>query len=227
MADLLALFAGVSHASGKQTNSTNSVIIAGNDVIDVVGIAVGINNRHHRNTQLTGFFYGNGLFFRVDNENSAGELGHVLDAAEALFKFGPLPLQTENFFFDQQVVCSVLGHDFNLLQTIDTALDGAEVGQHTAEPTVVNIVLTCPLGLFTNGVLSLFFGADEQYFVAVLNGITQKAVSLFEIAYSLLQIDNIDAVTSAKNIRLHFRVPAFGLVTEVNPGFKQLLHGDL
>ena len=42
----------------------------------------------------------------------------------------------------------------------------------------------------------------------------------------LLQIDDVDAVALAEDEPLHLRVPAPGLVTEVDTGLQQLLHGD-
>ena len=42
----------------------------------------------------------------------------------------------------------------------------------------------------------------------------------------LLQVDDVDAVALAEDVVLHLRVPALGLVPEVDAGFEQLLHGD-
>ena len=47
------------------------------------------------------------------------------------------------------------------------------------------------------------------------------------MANGLLQVDNVDTIASAEDIRLHLGVPALGLMTEVHAGFKQLFHGDL
>ncbi len=40
----------------------------------------------------------------------------------------------------------------------------------------------------------------------------------------LSQIDDVDVVTIAENVRLHLRVPAMGLVAEVNTSFQKLAH---
>ena len=42
----------------------------------------------------------------------------------------------------------------------------------------------------------------------------------------LLEVDDVDAVALAVDEPLHLRVPAAGLVTEVDTGLEQLLHGD-
>src|SRR5207249_646855 len=47
-----------------------------------------------------------------------------------------------------------------------------------------------------------------------------------EQRHRLRQVDDVDTVPLAENVRLHPRVPAVGLVTEVCSGFEQLLQGD-
>jgi hypothetical protein len=39
-----------------------------------------------------------------------------------------------------------------------------------------------------------------------------------------LQIDDVDTITRAKDVGFHLGVPPFGLVTKMNPRFKQFLH---
>ena len=45
---------------------------------------------------------------------------------------------------------------------IDTALDGLEVGQHSAEPSLIYIVHSAALSLGLDSVLSLFLGTNEK-----------------------------------------------------------------
>src|SRR4029077_13841840 len=42
----------------------------------------------------------------------------------------------------------------------------------------------------------------------------------------LLQIDDVDAVALGEDVALHLRVPAPGLVTEVDAALQELLHAD-
>src|SRR5690606_23536136 len=44
--------------------------------------------------------------------------------------------------------------------------------------------------------------------------------------HGLRQVDDVDAVARAEDVRLHARVPAVGLVAEVSAGLDQLLHRD-
>ena len=43
--------------------------------------------------------------------------------------------------------------------------------------------------------------------------------------HGLGQIDDVDAIARAVDIRLHLGIPAVGLMSEMNACFKQLAHG--
>ena len=58
-----------------------------------------------------------------------------------------------------------------------------------------------------------------------LSDVANKAISGSEITNRFLQVNNINAVTGAKDIRLHLGVPTTGLVTEMNTGLQHLTHG--
>src|SRR5581483_3157029 len=49
------LYNSISDLSTEQTNGPNSVIIGGNGIIHLIGIAVGIGQRDNRNFQATSF----------------------------------------------------------------------------------------------------------------------------------------------------------------------------
>jgi hypothetical protein len=57
--------------------------------------------------------------------------------------------------------------------------------------------------------------------------ISDNSLQLLEHSHGLLEIDNVDAVPGAENVRLHLRIPAAGLVTEVHSGLQQLFHRTL
>ena len=82
-------------------------------------------------------------------------------------------------------------------------------------------------GLFGDRLLGLLLGADEQDLVAMLGDLAHEVVGRSEVADGLLQVDDVDAVAGAEDVRLHLRIPARGLVAEVNAGLQQFFHGDL
>ena len=111
-----------------------------------------------------------------------------------------------------------------LLQTLQSSLDGLEVGHHTAQPTCVYIVSAGTGRFFLYGITSLLLGTDEQNALALSGQITNEHVSFLKLLYGLLQVDNVDAVSFGENVRSHFRVPSSCLVTKVYASFKKLLH---
>src|SRR5580658_3327630 len=78
----LALQHRVGDAGGVQMDGAHGVIIAGDHVLDPVGRAIGVDDRHHRNAELLRLMDGDVLVTDVDHEQRVGERLHVLDAAE-------------------------------------------------------------------------------------------------------------------------------------------------
>ena len=70
----MALDGGVSHSSSDQADGADSVVVAGDHVVDLVGIAVGIDNSDNGNVQLAGLSDGVALLAGVNDEQSGGQL---------------------------------------------------------------------------------------------------------------------------------------------------------
>ena len=115
-------------------------------------------------------------------------------------------------------------HLLQLVQTSDTGTHGGEVGQHAAQPSCVYIEHASALSFLADSVLSLLLGTNEQNGLASSSGITNEEVSLLQLLYGLLQIDNVDTVSLGENVLSHFRVPSSGLMAKVYASFQQLLH---
>ena len=175
--------------------------------------------------QLAGLGDGVVLLAGVDDEQSAGELLHLLDAAEILLELGHLAHELHDFLLGQHVEGAVFLHLLELGQAVDTGAHGLEVGKHTAEPTGVDIVLADALSLFLDGFGSLLLGADEKNALAVGGEVAHEVVRLLELLDGLLQVDDVDAVTLHVDVLGHLGVPPAGLVAEVHTGLQQLLHG--
>src|SRR6202035_5892933 len=76
------------------------------------------------------------------------------------------------------------------------------------------------------GLLGLLLGADVQDAAAVRDGLLDEFVRAVDVVQRLLEIDDVDAVTFGEDVALHLRVPAPGLVTEVDTALQELLHAD-
>ena len=88
----------------------------------------------------------------------------------------------------------------------------------------MNVKHFTTIGLLIDGVTRLLLCTDKQNRFAGRNGINNKIISRFKHSHGSLQVDNIDAVSGPKNKGLHFRIPAFRLVAEVDTGLKQFFH---
>ena len=108
----------------------------------------------------------------------------------------------------------------------DALGDRLEVGEHAAEPALVDVRHAALLGVGLDRVLRLLLGADEQDRAAVGDEVADERVGGLDPRQRLLQIDDVDAVALTEDEPLHLRVPAPGLVAEVDTGLEQLLHGD-
>src|ERR1700730_18447861 len=120
-----------------------------------------------------------------------------------------------------------VGHYFlELFQALDRLPDGLEVGQHPAQPAVVHVIHSAAIGLLAHDVLGLLLGADEKHRAALGGEVAHEVVSVAEHPDGLLKVENVNVVAGAEDVRFHLRVPAAGLVAEVNSGLQKLFHAD-
>jgi hypothetical protein len=94
----------------------------------------------------------------------------------------------------------------------------------SAQPALVDVEHLAAGGFFGDGFLRLALGADEQHVLALRGHFDYIAGRVFEELQRLLQIDDVDTVTFAKDVFFHLWIPALGLVPEVNAGFEQFFH---
>ena len=77
-----------------------------------------------------------------------------------------------------------------------------------------------------DGVLRLLLRADEEHRAAARGEVARKVVGLLEQLGGLGQVDDVDAAALGEDEALHLRIPAAGLVAEVDSGLQELTHGD-
>ena len=70
-----------------QLDGADGVVVARDHVVHFVRVGVGVDHRHHRDTQLAGFLNGDVLVIHVHHEQSVRQTAHVLDAADGAFHF--------------------------------------------------------------------------------------------------------------------------------------------
>src|ERR1019366_4813706 len=217
----------VSDLRGEQANRTECVVVAGDHIIYFRRIAVRIHHRNHWNSQLARFLHRNLLLVGVDNEESVGQTVQILDAGKVRLQVLALALQLDDFFLREQLVTAIRGHLVEFFQPLHRLLDGHPVGEQSTEPALVDVEHAAALRLFGDGILCLALGTDKQNQLALGSDVGDELGGLLEHLQGLLQVDNVNPVALAKDVFLHLRVPALGLMPEVNTCFEQLLHGDV
>ena len=129
-------------------------------------------------------------------------------------------------FGRQQLELALLLQAAQLVQPLDALGDRAPVRQQAAEPAVVDVGHADALRLLGDGVLRLLLRADEEHAAAALGDVAREVVGLLEQLERLLEVDDVDAAALGEDEALHLRIPAAGLVAEVDSGLQQVLHGD-
>ena len=215
-----AFDAGVGNARGDELDGANGVVVPGDRIRDMVGIAVAVEDRDDRNLQPGGFLHGDLLDSRVEHEDGAGKATHVLDAGQEFLEFDDFFLHSADFFFRQTVLAGIGEHAFQLLHLVDAAPDGLEVRQHAAEPALIHVKHVGAQGFFLEDFRRLPLGSDKQDRLPGGDGVADEGIGLFHPCECLLQIDDVDAVAFAKEELLHLRVPPVRLVAEMDTSFQ-------
>ena len=106
-------------------------------------------------------------------------------------------------------------------QARDTVAEAAQA----AEPAQMDIRHAGRLGRLLDRVARLLLGADEQDRAAAAGEVGRELLRRREQTLGLLEIDDVDSVPLAEDVAAHLRVPAPGLVAEVDAGLQQFPHG--
>ena len=80
--------------------------------------------------------------------------------------------------------------------------------------------------LFLDDVLRLALGADEEDVAAAADRLDDEVERALEEARRLVEVDDVDAVARAVDERAHLRVPALGLVAEVDARVEERAEGQ-
>jgi hypothetical protein len=208
------------------------IVVAGDRVVDAVRRGIAVEHRDHRDAELARLEDGEFFLVRVDHEQKVRHAAHLADSAERFLQLLLLALEPEPFLLGQ-----ALGTRVELLvdrlEARDRVGHGLPVGQRAAEPAMVHVVLGRALGRFRDRLRGLALGADEEDAAALRDGLAHRLQRRIEQRHGLGQVDDVDAVARAVDIRPHARVPAVGLVAEVHARFEKLAqcklwqsHGD-
>jgi hypothetical protein len=91
---------------------------------------------------------------------------------------------------------------------------------------VVHVRHADALRLAGDGVLRLLLRPDEQDGAAALPDRAREVVRVVDQLLRLLEVYDVDAAALGEDEALNIRVPAAGLMAEVDSGLQEVLHGD-
>ena len=114
-----------------------------------------------------------------------------------------------------------------LVQALDPVGDRAPVRQQAAEPAVVDVRHADALRLLLRTASCACFFVPTKSTVPPRSArLRAKSCASSSSSRGLLEVDDVDAAALGEDEPLHLRVPAAGLVAEVDSGLQQLSHGD-
>ena len=160
--DEAALLDGVGDDAAQQIAGPDGVVVAGDHVLDDVGVAVGVDDGHDRHPELVGLGDGDVLLLRVDHEDGVGKSIHAADAAEVALELLELAAQDERFLLRHGLEVAGGQHALVLEHLLHPTADGLEVGEHAAEPALVDVGHAALVGVAGDRVLGLLLRPDEQ-----------------------------------------------------------------
>ena len=208
----------------QQADGPDRVVVGRDDEVELVRVDVGVAGADDRDLELVGLGHGDPLAVRVDDEDGAGQALHLAHAAERALELGHLLGQLGRFLLGHPLEVAVGLAGLELLEQADPLLDRHEVGEHAAEPALVDVRLVGAGRLLGDRLLGLLLGPDEQDLLAAGDGLADELEGDVEALDGLGQVDDVDPVALGEDERLHLRVPAAGLVAEVDTGLEQLAH---
>src|SRR5918995_1190773 len=221
-----ALLDGVGDDAAHERGGPDGVVVAGNDVVNDVRVAVRVDHGDDRDAEAVGLGHRDVLLLGVDHEDRVRQPLEAADAAKVPLELREIPGDLQRFFLGHLRRLARLDETLELTQLRDARVDRLEVRERPAQPAVVDVRHATALGLVLDRLLGLLLGADEQDRAAALDGAPDEPVRGVDPLEGLLQIDDVDAVALTEDETAHLRVPTARLVAEVDAGLQQLLHGD-
>ena len=228
MGDRLARFQDrIGHATRIKRDGADRVIVAGDNIVHAFGAVVAVHHADHGDGQFARLGHGDIFITHVDNEQGVGDALHVLDPGQARLQLVELALIHKLLFLADPLQAAVGLHGFDIFQPIDGLAHGLEIGQQAAQPAPVDIGHAAAGGLFGDDGLGRAFGGDKQDGGLFGRHAAREIERLLVQGQGFFQIDDVDLVALAEQIRGHAGVPVTGLMTEMNAGFQHFTHGDV
>ena len=200
-----------------------SVVVGWDDIVNVAGIRVGINDTEHGDAQTVGLLHGDVLLHHVDDEQGSRQTGQVSDGTEVLLELGALTVNLQQLTLREVREGTVAHHLVDVGHLLHSLADGGEVGEHATGPALDDVRHVDACSLLSHNVLGLLLRSNEEDLAAALGDSLQGVGSLVNLGYGLVEVDDMNAIALHKDVRSHGGVPLTLQVTEVATCLKQLV----
>ncbi len=113
---------------------------------------------------------------------------------------------------------------FKVLQATNRLTNGLVVGQHTTQPALIYKWHTNAGCLLVHNFRGCSFGTHKQDFIAFTCECLNLAQRIVEGRQGLLEVDDVNFVSSAKQVRRHLGVPESGLMAKMHASSQHISH---
>ena len=223
----LALLHDVADRMRDDRAGADRVVVARDDELDAVGVAVRVDQADDRDAQALGLAHGDRLGLEVDDEDRVRRALHVLHAAEVRPQLRQVGLGRQALAGGQQRELALLLVALEVVQALDPQADRLEVRQQPTEPAVVDEGHARLGGHLGHGVAGLLLRPDEQDGATAVAERRRELLRVVQELVRLQQVDEVDARRLTVDEAAHLGVPAARLVTEVDSGLQQLSDADV
>ena len=115
---------------------------------------------------------------------------------------------------------------FQFMQALDTLPDGLVVGEHATQPALIDVRGTDPVGLFSDHLGRSPLGTNQQDLVAASRQSTDLDQRCIQCRNGMFEVDDVDLVPGAKDVRSHLGIPEARLVAEVHASGQHVRHAN-
>ena len=218
---------GVRYLPRVEPDRAYGVVVAGDDIVDAIGVVVAVNHAHNGYLELPRLADGDILVAHIQHKQGVRPTVHVLDAGQIPLQFFQFPLHVQRFLLAHLLHAASGLLLFQFLQTLDGLLDRLVIRQQAPQPAQVDIRHLATLGLLLDDLLGRLLGADEQHRAALGRQLADEVQGLLKQRQGLLQVDDVNFVAVAKQVIRHLGIPIAGLVAEMDAGFQHLFHAEV
>ena len=213
---------GIRDQAAVEIDRADRIVVGGNHEVDSLRAAVAVDDGDDGNPQTLGLAHRDVFLVEIDDEERVGKPGHLLDPLQRLPVLGDDPVDARELLLrERRDLLLVVEEVELLLEAVDRLLDGAEVGEHPAEPAITDVELLGALGFPLDRGAGLPLGGDEEHLAALRHRLADELERLLEAHQRLVEVDDVDAVSVPEDEGLHLRIPAPRLVAEVGTGLQQ------